>query len=244
MGLTALSVVCSVWTSYIYHQGSTNRAVPNYLRTIAFNLNRIVRAHSKMRRPRNHRRKDSHHRTSSSSKCGATLNVRTPLRKSFAVPKFSFSCNTGASMNGGIEFENMHFRNQATPKHCASSSSNGGGGAKDSLVATPGGGGGSSPGRRCETGPSDTDRCVNFTDDLLHKLDALLVKHEELLHTFKQNPGNTADANIEWRLISQVFDRFLFWLFLVITTSVTVAILIIMPLTKQDPFDGEHINHV
>jgi len=42
------------------------------------------------------------------------------------------------------------------------------------------------------------------------------------------------DVIAEWRLVAKIFDRLLFWIFLVGTAASTAFILIILPLTKPD----------
>ena len=39
----------------------------------------------------------------------------------------------------------------------------------------------------------------------------------------------------EWRLVAIVIDRFLFWIFLIVSTVVSAVILLVQPLTKPSP---------
>ena len=42
------------------------------------------------------------------------------------------------------------------------------------------------------------------------------------------------DIITEWRLLALIFDRLMFWTFLVGTAISTAIILVILPLTKRD----------
>ena len=223
MGLTALSVVCSVWTSSVYHQSTSNRKVPDYMRKSAYYLNKFVRVHDDMKAP--------------VASCKGTKNVlglddistlRMPLRASITqcnAAKYTVECHTGTSLvnNGGaVEFQNVHFQN-SSPVHNA---------PKDTR---------SSVRKRCGTGPSHSDRCAHLSDELLSRLDGLLHKHDEMLLYYKRQCA-LGEINMEWRKISQVFDRFFFWIFMAVTFTVTIVILLIVPLCKADPEIVE-LNH-
>jgi len=49
------------------------------------------------------------------------------------------------------------------------------------------------------------------------------------------------DVITEWRLVALIFDRLMFWTFLVGTTMSTVLILVILPLTKPDIRYNNHV---
>jgi len=62
----------------------------------------------------------------------------------------------------------------------------------------------------------------------------LITRHLRLYLDRHRAEQQMEDVITEWRLLALVFDRLMFWLFLVGTASSTIFILLILPLTKPD----------
>ena len=68
----------------------------------------------------------------------------------------------------------------------------------------------------------------NNTEDLVAKLDAVLTKHYQYAkHKLKDN------TNPEWRDIADIIDTLCFWVYFLITFSVTIIILVFIPMGKS-----------
>ena len=65
------------------------------------------------------------------------------------------------------------------------------------------------------------------TDEIIKKLDLILRRQEELV-----GMRNTV-ARREWHEAAEAIDRALFWLYLIVTITVTISILVLQPLGKQ-----------
>ena len=228
MGLTALSVVCSVWTSSLYHRCTSTCQVPRCLRSAARVLNRLVRVHD-----------DDAFQTSLRDVCKRTdmqhFGFRIPQR--LAWRRNNLSKTTPRDAN----------------KRLSSPSPSGGSTADFKMAATTAcqacaqqaqvdfrSGSGNSERRCCDTGPSQTDRYVQVMNELLRKLSALLQRQDAIL-TQVRTIGRQHDVNAEWRQVSQVLDRFFFWVFLVLTLTATVVILILVPLAKDISYEHNFV---
>ena len=77
-------------------------------------------------------------------------------------------------------------------------------------------------------------------NELLRKLSALLQRQDAIL-TQVRTIGRQHDVNAEWRQVSQVLDRFFFWVFLVLTLTATVVILILVPLAKDISYEHNFV---
>ena len=72
------------------------------------------------------------------------------------------------------------------------------------------------------------DDCVKKIDIFSANIQRYLDLHElEELNSYKKN---------DWKLIASIIDRFLFWIFLVITFVSTVMLLIVIPFLKNNYF--------
>lgn len=72
------------------------------------------------------------------------------------------------------------------------------------------------------------DDCVKKIDIFSNNLQRYLDLHEmEEINNYKKN---------EWKLIASIIDRFLFWIFLVITFISTIMLLIVIPYLKNNYF--------
>lgn len=205
MGLTCVEVTFAVIVSYIYHQGGMNRDVPDWLRKTAYYLNKLVRTRAKIEWS-SKRSRGSKERIYSNHNHNSHSDIK--MHTSYN----SLSNFTNHDNVNNMEFGNAHQRDTtATTKRRESQSSR----------------------KRCGTGPllyGDPQQGNTPTDELIKKLDKMLTQHEKLLN--KLNKANQWYVNKEWHDISEVFDRFLFWFYFVLTTIITVVILVLAPLGK------------
>lgn len=153
MGMTCVAVTCAVAISYISHQGSMGREVPQYMRKIANCLDKVVRVRrnfpsSKRNGALGSKTPSSKNTSPSTSDTTCTPDFKTPLRESFSSVNFS-------SRNDPewLDFENIHALTR-DPLHRAE--------LKRSF-------------RR-----RGAERYFS-SDEILRKLDVLLSRHEELL---------------------------------------------------------------
>ena len=72
--------------------------------------------------------------------------------------------------------------------------------------------------------PQQPQELERLLDDILHQLKVLVMKKE------------MAEAEValvdEWRMVAQVMDRFLFWLFLFVTLCATVVLMVVVPMLE------------
>ena len=217
MGLTALSVVCSVWTSSLYHCSTSTRQVPRCLRRAARTLNRLVRVHD-----------DEAFVTSLADVSKRSDLQRFGLRNTnrLALRRNALrDAKNNVPSTGSMEFK-MAAPVVGTCQACVTQAPAVGDVKRGSER------------RRCDTGPSHTERYAQVTSELLRKLTALLQRQDAILEQVR-SISRQNDVNAEWRQVSQVLDRFFFWLFLVLTLVTTVVILILVPLSKDLKQDFE-----
>ena len=220
MGLTCVSVMFAVVVTYIYHQGSMNREVPQWLRKSAFYLNKIVRSRAVLHPEVMSKKNNAHqylHTNNTSNGSGVESNSHTPLRSSFNSLNFSYRTETT-----NLDFENVHFKHEMSPINSS--------GRETPFGSSPGSTTGSRKRKSLNKPAINGQRC-STSEELLSKLDLLLSKHEELLSL--QYNQKLQSVNKEWQEISEVWDRFLFWIYFFMTTAITVIILILVPLGKN-----------
>lgn len=207
MGLTCVSIIMAVAVSNIYHQRTLNRDVPRWLRCLSFYLNKLVRIQTqKLHRSGT----DSPEKARSSPP-----NARTPLNTSYTDlqgSRFIRGCLASPQEHhnrpDSIDFENKHALDDSTIK------------MKKLRKLS------------CGTGPVNGQITLNTEDQkkLFKKINTLLNSLEEKLNKLVLMHEN---VNKEWQEVSEILDRFLFFLYTIVTASVTVVILLIVPLGKN-----------
>lgn len=211
MGLSSLSVMFAVFSSYMHHQSFMNRDVPPSLRRLAGCLNRWLRI-----QPRGKRKSDS----KAPSTTETTPDLKTPLRDSISSINCSFThdgdlmetfacsdvvANTRAVAHGSMAATTTHAHSRSVDTGLCRE-------VKETSTALP------RSKRR-----SEKKAC---TEELLKRLDLLLLRQEELLKSKNSE-------NREWQEVAEVIDRALFWVYVVVTILTTVVILVFVPMGKR-----------
>ena len=240
MWLSSLSVMCSVIVCNLHHQSYSEREVPRWLRTIARILNRCVMVSP--RRPSS--------KAPSTSETSADL--KTPLRTSYSSINLTFRGETGEVLSN-LSYMNEHARHASPPLSPStrksrqnghapqpppkpqvqteakppkppprSKSTNQSKSANEEGQATP------PPRIKRRHGNTATNKCNTNSEEILKKLEAILARQEELLKP------RTDSVNREWQEVAEIVDRFLFWLYFAVTLSVTIVILVLVPLGKSN----------
>ena len=130
----------------------------------------------------------------------------TPDLKTPLRESFSSINFTFRSETEVFDFENVHFGQE-------------GGVARDAI-------GRKNPANKKR---GETHRTMSSSEELIRRLDILLAKQEEQM---RRQSENKPQLNKEWQEIAEVIDRTLFWVYTMVTTSITVIILVLVPLGK------------
>ena len=209
MGLSIVSILCAVVVSNLHHQSIMDRDVPNGLKAFARRLNRFIFIRPR-RRPllsacdKNRDSREQVHLKESMSH--VTFGTMT-YHNEFPLQGYETTFSNGSTRRKRSR-GSFHVTASSTPSsrdpspHRISH--------RESLKRV-----------KC----CGSSSCGNET--LVKQMSTLLKRQENVLKELEDGR-----LNREWHEIAEIIDRFLFCVYFIISVSVTIIILVLVPLGK------------